>query len=230
MGQTFILSGTSVRNLLGSTLINHFSNDACSFRNLGQKKAPTLAGHTIHSLAFELMFRPNLVITGATDGIGREFSLQLAKAGFGVILVSRSQQKLEALAEEICQWHIRSIAFSHSTVASTYKVPTKVHAIDFSETNQPKAYESLGKKLQDAQIGVLGTYLFLEILASPQCDPSVNNVGRSHEMPVYFAETPEDEMKNIVNININGTLDMTRIILPKMLERCLFIPSPIERC
>jgi short-subunit dehydrogenase len=38
-------------------------------------------------------------------------------------------------------------------------------------------------------------------------------------MPVYFAETEEEEMKSIVNININGTLDMTRVILPKMVER-----------
>jgi short-subunit dehydrogenase len=41
------------------------------------------------------------VITGATDGIGREFAVQLAKAGFGVMLVSRSQNKLDDLAREI---------------------------------------------------------------------------------------------------------------------------------
>jgi 17beta-estradiol 17-dehydrogenase / very-long-chain 3-oxoacyl-CoA reductase len=44
-----------------------------------------------------------IVVTGATDGIGREFSLQLAKAGFNMVLVSRSLEKLEALAQEICQ-------------------------------------------------------------------------------------------------------------------------------
>lgn len=43
------------------------------------------------------------VVTGATDGIGREFALQLAKAGFGVVLVSRTQEKLNSLAEEICE-------------------------------------------------------------------------------------------------------------------------------
>jgi 17beta-estradiol 17-dehydrogenase / very-long-chain 3-oxoacyl-CoA reductase len=49
----------------------------------------------------------------------------------------------------------------------------------------------------------------------------VNNVGRSHEMPVYFAETTEEEMNAIINININGTLAITRIILPKMIEKYL---------
>jgi 17beta-estradiol 17-dehydrogenase / very-long-chain 3-oxoacyl-CoA reductase len=38
-------------------------------------------------------------------------------------------------------------------------------------------------------------------------------------MPVYFAETPEDEMKDIVNINVYGTLNVTRVVLPKMIEK-----------
>ena len=46
-----------------------------------------------------------LVITGATDGIGREFALQLAKAGFGVVLVSRNPEKLQKLANEISEPH-----------------------------------------------------------------------------------------------------------------------------
>ena len=45
-----------------------------------------------------------LVITGATDGIGREFTLQLAKAGFGVVLVSRNPEKLQKLANEISKY------------------------------------------------------------------------------------------------------------------------------
>jgi len=44
-----------------------------------------------------------LVITGATDGIGREFALQLAKAGFGVVLVSRNPEKLQRLANSVSE-------------------------------------------------------------------------------------------------------------------------------
>ncbi|PVF92752.1 NAD(P)-binding protein [Serendipita vermifera] len=126
------------------------------------------------------------VITGATDGIGREFALQLAKAGFGVVLVSRSQGKLDELAREI---------------ADQYKVPTKVQAIDFSRP-QPQSYAQLAQQLKGVEVGVL-----------------VNNVGRSHEMPTYFLDTPEEEMKEIVNINVHGTLDITREILPLMVEK-----------
>jgi 17beta-estradiol 17-dehydrogenase / very-long-chain 3-oxoacyl-CoA reductase len=41
------------------------------------------------------------VVTGATAGIGRDFALQLAGAGFNVFLASRTTSKLEEIAQEI---------------------------------------------------------------------------------------------------------------------------------
>ncbi|KAH9979534.1 hypothetical protein BGW80DRAFT_1278893 [Lactifluus volemus] len=41
------------------------------------------------------------VVTGASDGIGREFAVQLAKAGFNVVLAARNQAKLDAVVDEI---------------------------------------------------------------------------------------------------------------------------------
>ena len=41
------------------------------------------------------------MVTGATDGIGREFALQLAKAGFNILVVSRTQTKLDVVAADI---------------------------------------------------------------------------------------------------------------------------------
>ena len=49
--------------------------------------------------------------------------------------------------------------------------------------------------------------------------PKVNNVGKSHNMPVDFEETPKDEMKDIVNINVHATLKVTHAILPSMVKR-----------
>jgi short-subunit dehydrogenase len=43
------------------------------------------------------------VVTGASDGIGRAIALQLADAGFGLVLVARRQAILDALATEITQ-------------------------------------------------------------------------------------------------------------------------------
>ena len=41
------------------------------------------------------------VVTGSTDGIGKEIAKHLAKLGFNIVLVSRNIEKLNATAKEI---------------------------------------------------------------------------------------------------------------------------------
>ncbi|KAG8831699.1 hypothetical protein FRC17_002730 [Serendipita sp. 399] len=144
------------------------------------------------------------LVTGATDGIGREFAFQLAKAGFGIVLVSRSKAKLDELAAELGASQFLNIVVNEFTQATEkqFNVPTKVQVIDFSKPDLHAECHQLSQKLDGIDVGVL-----------------VNNVGRSHDMPVYFAETSEQEMKDIVNININGTLAITRVVLPKMVQK-----------
>ena len=43
----------------------------------------------------------HLVVTGASDGIGKEYALQLAAKGLNIFLVSRTESKLQSVAEEI---------------------------------------------------------------------------------------------------------------------------------
>ncbi|KAK4694795.1 hypothetical protein P7C71_g2841, partial [Lecanoromycetidae sp. Uapishka_2] len=56
------------------------------------------------------------LVTGASDGIGKEFALQLARAGYSTLLISRTQSKLDDLAAEI---------------KSKHNTPTKTLAMDF---------------------------------------------------------------------------------------------------
>ena len=42
-----------------------------------------------------------LVVTGASDGIRKEFALQLAAAGFNILLVARNEAALTSVAAEI---------------------------------------------------------------------------------------------------------------------------------
>lgn len=79
------------------------------------------------------------VITGASDGIGKEYALQLAKRGMNVVLISRTQSKLDALAEEI---------------ELKYKVGTKTLAIDFA-ADKASNYESIAELLQSLPVTVL---------------------------------------------------------------------------
>ncbi|KAJ9474597.1 Very-long-chain 3-oxoacyl-CoA reductase [Pseudozyma hubeiensis] len=127
------------------------------------------------------------VVTGATDGIGREFALQLSRKGFNILLVSRSPEKLGSVAAEI--------------EAATPGVRTKTQAIDFALGDE-RQYESLQHTVKDLNIGVL-----------------VNNVGKSHNMPVTFAETTEEEMEDIIEINVVSVLRVSRMIIPGMVER-----------
>jgi 17beta-estradiol 17-dehydrogenase / very-long-chain 3-oxoacyl-CoA reductase len=77
------------------------------------------------------------VVTGASDGIGREFALQLARAGFGVVLVARNAEKLAAVAAE-CGG------------------ATKVVALDFADKGA--SFAELEGVVKELDVGVLGEW------------------------------------------------------------------------
>jgi 17beta-estradiol 17-dehydrogenase / very-long-chain 3-oxoacyl-CoA reductase len=128
------------------------------------------------------------VVTGASDGIGKEFALQLAAAGFNILLVARNEAALTSVATEIAS-------------KTAGKVETRIQLVDFAK-NDPAALDAFKSVVNGLEIGVL-----------------VNNVGKSHAMPTYFAETSEQEMDDIVTINVSGTVHVTRAVLPGMIQR-----------
>ena len=79
------------------------------------------------------------MITGASDGLGKEYSLQLAKAGYGTVLVSRTASKLDAVAQEIKQ---------------KFNTPTKTLAMDFGANNNAD-YDKLKALTADMDVGIL---------------------------------------------------------------------------
>ncbi|KAH8981107.1 3-ketoacyl-CoA reductase [Lactarius hatsudake] len=80
------------------------------------------------------------VVTGASDGIGREFAIQLARAGFNVLLAARNQAKLDAVVADVAK------------VASA--VQTKTFVIDFASADDAK-WEALLEELKPIEVGVL---------------------------------------------------------------------------
>lgn len=127
------------------------------------------------------------VVTGATDGIGREFALQLARAGFSIVLASRSADKLAKVASEI--------------KSANASAEVRTISIDFSAADK-KQYDLLESTLASLNVGIL-----------------VNNVGKSHDIPVPFAETTLEEMLSISEINVNATLRVTRMVAPIMVQK-----------
>lgn len=47
----------------------------------------------------------------------------------------------------------------------------------------------------------------------------INNVGKSHDIPVPFAQTEREEMSDIVTVNCMATLKVTQIVATGMIQR-----------
>jgi 17beta-estradiol 17-dehydrogenase / very-long-chain 3-oxoacyl-CoA reductase len=80
------------------------------------------------------------VVTGSTDGIGKAYAIELASKGFDLVLISRTQSKLDATAEEIKQQH---------------KVEIKTIAFDFSNPNLSEYESKVLNQLESLEIGIL---------------------------------------------------------------------------
>ncbi|KAF9129779.1 hypothetical protein BG015_004096, partial [Linnemannia schmuckeri] len=109
------------------------------------------------------------VVTGASDGIGKEFAFQLASKKLNIVLVSRTESKLKVLAEELQQ---------------KYNIETKVHAMDFTKGDD-KDYQAL----------------------------------QTLVAPINVTQETDKVVKDIVEININAAMRVTKIIVPHMVAR-----------
>ncbi|KAG6371820.1 hypothetical protein JVT61DRAFT_9181 [Boletus reticuloceps] len=81
------------------------------------------------------------VVTGASDGIGKEFALQLAAAGFNILLVARNQAALASVAADIAR-------------NTAGKVEARIQLIDFAK-DDPATLNALKSVLHSLDVGIL---------------------------------------------------------------------------
>jgi 17beta-estradiol 17-dehydrogenase / very-long-chain 3-oxoacyl-CoA reductase len=128
------------------------------------------------------------VVTGATDGIGKGYAMQLAQAGMNVLLISRTEAKLKAVKEEI-------------DAKTNKSVEVKIAVCDYSNFDDT-AQKSIAESLRGLDVGVL-----------------INNVGVSYRYPQFFHEITDAEVTQLIEMNVNSTTWMTRLVLDGMVER-----------
>lgn len=126
------------------------------------------------------------VITGATDGIGKAYAKALAKKGINIVLISRTESKLQAVKKEINE---------KSDVDVTYVV------CDYSKFDG-SAQATVETAIKDLDIGIL-----------------INNVGVSYPYPKFFHELNDEQVNNLMEMNVNSTTIMTKMVIGGMVER-----------
>ncbi|XP_069888646.1 very-long-chain 3-oxoacyl-CoA reductase [Dipodomys merriami] len=77
------------------------------------------------------------VVTGSTDGIGKSYAEELAKRGMKIVLISRSQDKLNQVSSDIKE---------------KFKVETRTIAVDFTSED---IYDKIKTGLTGLEVGVL---------------------------------------------------------------------------
>lgn len=130
-----------------------------------------------------------VLVTGATDGIGKEFCFQFAKLGFNIILVSRNLEKLSKVSEEIRDKYP--------------KTQTKIIEIDFKKKTQKEDYINLfqeNDEIKDLDISIL-----------------INNIGISSRQ--LFSSYTLDEINDSINVNIIPQAYLSHIFLNKFIKR-----------
>lgn len=136
-------------------------------------------------------FGPWAVVTGSTDGIGEAVAIRLAEAGINLVLISRSQEKLEITKQKISK--------------TAPKISVDTFAFDFASNSSSWTSLQLDKLqavLDNVEVGLL-----------------VNNVGLSYPSALKFDELEANFIHDIISVNIKSVFQMTRMVLPGMRKR-----------
>lgn len=130
------------------------------------------------------------IVTGATDGIGKAYAFELASKGMDLILVSRTQSKLDDVRKEIID-----------TFGGKRNVDVVTCAMDLTKVSDADV-ESFSRLIADKDIGIL-----------------VNNAGMSLDHPDYLETTEASFNQDLIGINVYAPTVLTRAVLPGMKSR-----------
>ena len=144
-------------------------------------------------LGFGVKWAPNqnnwAVITGATDGIGQEYALQLGQMGYSLLLISRSNEKLQT---------------TEQMILSACKKQIKIQTLEIDFTKQ-EIYDQIEKKMDELEdIDVLVNNVGMSF-----------NYGEYFTL----IPDGEKFINDMINVNCLSATQLIKIVLPKMEKR-----------
>ena len=95
----------------------------------------------VHNLQWRYGKDSWAVVTGASDGIGAEYSVILARQGFNLVLISRTESKLEAVKKRALE--------------ANSNIRIKVIVADFSGNSNIDFYRALVSKIREIDMSLL---------------------------------------------------------------------------
>ena len=95
----------------------------------------------MHDLKWRYGLGSWAVVTGASDGIGEQYSIHLASQGFNLVLISRTKSKLEAVKKKIME--------------KNDKIQVKIVVADFNGNANMAFYQKLKQDIGDINISLL---------------------------------------------------------------------------
>ncbi|GAB4843957.1 hypothetical protein Ancab_013921 [Ancistrocladus abbreviatus] len=127
-----------------------------------------------------------VMVTGASSGIGREFCLDLAKAGCRIIAAARRTDRLKSLCDQVNQL---SSSSTSSDCASSQSATVRAIAVDLDITADGQSIKESVRKAWDA---------------FGRIDALINNAGVRGNVRSPL-DLSEEEWNNTVRTNLTGT-------------------------
>jgi len=140
----------------------------------------------------------NALITGAGKGIGKAVAIALAKEGVNLILVSRTQNDIDQLAEEASKFGIKTLALS-ADVAD-------INSINGAVEKALAEFKTIDILINSAGIASFGKFLELEPEAWERII-QVNLMGTYYTTRAIIPNMIERQTGDIINISSTAGLN-----------------------
>lgn len=156
------------------------------------------------------------LVTGASDGIGRQLAHELASHGFNVVIHGRNPIKLAGVQDDLARAFparsFRTIVADASAIACT-----NCHGLDASPAKSTRSHDpskESGRKTPLVDFDGIATSL-----ADLNLTVLINNAGGNPYLPVYQFLQDVSASKLTANMNLNGLFPL--ILQSKLLPQLL---------